>query len=71
MHRFAQATGIRLCRFAKGDTKEEIARPYLEAAAAEGGSGQVVLIGTAQEKALVWRSWKAKGQQNAAHPHME
>jgi hypothetical protein len=31
----------------------------------------VVLIGVAQEKAPVWRSWKAKGQEQAAHPHME
>jgi len=30
-----------------------------------------VLIGIAQEKTPVWRSWKAKGQQHAAHPHME
>ncbi len=71
VHRFAKAGGIPIRRFAKGENKEEIAQPYLEAAAAEGGSGRVVLIGTAQEKALAWRSWKAKGQQNAAHPHME
>ena len=31
----------------------------------------MVLIGIAQEKAPVWRSWKAKGQEHAAHPHME
>jgi hypothetical protein len=31
----------------------------------------VVLIGIAQEKAPAWRSWKAKGQEHAAHPHME
>jgi hypothetical protein len=31
----------------------------------------VVLIGVAQEKASAWRSWKAKGQEKAAHPHME
>jgi hypothetical protein len=31
----------------------------------------VVLIGIAQEKTPVWRSWKAKGQEHAAHPHME
>jgi len=30
-----------------------------------------VLIGIAQEKASVWRSWKSKGQEKAAHPHME
>ena len=31
----------------------------------------MVLIGVAQEKASAWRSWKAKGQEQAAHPHME
>ena len=31
----------------------------------------MVLIGIAQEKASAWRSWKAKGQEQAAHPHME
>ena len=31
----------------------------------------MVLIGIAQEKTPVWRSWKAKGQEHAAHPHME
>jgi len=30
-----------------------------------------VLLGIAQEKTPVWRSWKAKGQEHAAHPHME
>ena len=28
-------------------------------------------MGIAQEKASAWRSWKAKGQEHAAHPHME
>jgi hypothetical protein len=51
--------------------KEEVARPYMEAAAKEGGSGRVVLLGIAQEKASIWRSWKAKGQEHARHPHME
>ena len=71
VHRFAREHGIPVRRFAKGENKEEIARPLIEAAAAESGGGQVVLIGIAQEKASVWRSWKAKGQQNAGHPHME
>jgi len=30
-----------------------------------------VLIGIAQEQASVWRSWPRKGQQKAAHPHMD
>ncbi len=31
----------------------------------------MVLIGIAQEKTPVWRSWKAKGQEHLPHPHME
>lgn len=70
VHHFAKAHGIPVHRFAKGEKKEEIARPYIEAAAA-GGAGRVALIGIAQEKASVWRSWPARGQRGAAHPHME
>ena len=69
--RFAKEHDIAVVRFAKGEKKEEIARPYLEAAAKSGGTGQVALIGIAQEKASVWRSWPAKGQEKAGHPHME
>jgi hypothetical protein len=70
VHRFAAEHDIPIVRFAKGDCKEEVARPYLDRAAVE-GVGRVALIGVAQEKAPVWRSWKAKGQERAAHPHME
>ncbi len=70
VHRFAKACGIPVRRFVKGEKKEEIARPYIEAAAA-GGAGRVALIGIAQEKASAWRSWPARGQRGAAHPHME
>ena len=71
VHRFAKEHGIPVMRFQKGQNKEETARSYIEAAARKGGEGQVVLIGIAQEKASVWRSWKAKGQERVAHPHME
>jgi len=71
VHRFAEQHGIPVIHFAKGECKEEIARPFLDRAAAEGGDGRVALIGIAQEKATAWRSWKAKGQEHAAHPHME
>src|SRR6058998_1363305 len=54
----------------KKDDKEKIARPYIEAAAREGKEG-VVLIGIAQEKASVWRSWPRKGHENKPHPHMD
>jgi hypothetical protein len=71
VHRWAEAEGVPVIHFAKGENKERIARPLLDAAAAEGGDGRVVLIGIAQEKAPVWRSWKAKGQEHVVHPHME
>lgn len=71
IHQFAKQHKIPIVRFEKGQNKEAVARPFLEAAAREGGDGRVVMIGIAQEKASAWRSWKAKGQEHAAHPHME
>lgn len=70
VHRFAETNKIPVVHFEKGQNKEKFARPYIEAAAQE-GKDRVVLIGIAQEKSSVWRSWKAKGQENKAHPHME
>jgi hypothetical protein len=68
---FAKRNGTAIVHFKKGENKEERVRPLLDAAARQGGEGRVVLIGVAQEKASAWRSWKAKGQEQAAHPHME
>ena len=70
VHRWATANGISVRRFAKGENKEEIARPLIEAAERGGGDGKVVLIGIAQEKTPVWRSWKAEGQERASHPDL-
>ncbi len=70
VYRFAEAHHIPVVHFKKGQNKEETARPYLEAAARE-GKDLVVLIGMAQEKASVWRSWPRKGQEKARHPHMD
>src|SRR5437868_6834124 len=70
VHEFAEQNKIPLVHFEKGQNKEEMVRPYMESAAGK-GKDQVVLIGIAQEKASVWRSWKAKGQEKKAHPHME
>ncbi|MGH7371686.1 MAG: hypothetical protein ACREJK_07565, partial [Candidatus Methylomirabilales bacterium] len=71
VHRFAKANDIPVVYFAKRQNKEAVARPLIDSAAKEGGEGKVVLIGIAQEKASVWRSWVAKGQEKARHPHME
>ncbi len=78
VHRFAAEHDIPVAYFDREKkrrkekiVKEEPARPFLEAAAKEGGGGRVVLLGIAQERASVWRSWKAKGQETARHPHMD
>jgi len=71
VHRWAKENHIVVHYFAKGENKEKFAQPLIEAAATEGGNGRCVLVGIAQEKALVWRSWKAKGQEHMPHPHME
>ncbi|MFQ5788870.1 MAG: hypothetical protein ACE5JI_00165 [Acidobacteriota bacterium] len=70
IHHYAKDHNIPVVRFKKAQNKEEVARPYIEAAARE-GKERVVLIGIAQEKASAWRSWPAKGQEQKAHPHME
>jgi len=71
VRRWAKANDIPVHYFAKGENKELFARPLLEAAARQGGDGRVVLVGIAQERASVWRSWKAKGHEHKAHPRME
>jgi hypothetical protein len=71
IERFARDNAIPFQHFKKGESKEAVARPLIDAAAKEGGEGKVVLVGVSQEKASVWRSWPAKGQEKARHPHME
>jgi hypothetical protein len=71
LHRWAEANAVPVVHFKKGESKEGLARPYLEAAAKEPEKARVVLMGIAQEKTSVWRSWKAPGQEQARHPHME
>jgi hypothetical protein len=66
--RFALDNEIPVVRFGKRESKEEVARPYLERAAREGRFG-VVLIGVAQERASVWRGWRDGGSDG--HPHFE
>jgi len=70
VYRFAETHPIPVVHCKKGHNKEEVARPYWEAAASE-GKERVVLIGIAQEKASVWRSWPRKGQEKARHPPMD
>ncbi len=69
--RWAKAEGVPVRYFKKGERKEAIAEPLLEAAAAEGGQGRVVMLGIAQEKASAWRSWRSKQQPFPNRPQME
>src|SRR5437762_3439480 len=41
VHRWAKANGVPVRRFVKGENKESVARPLIDAAAAEGGEGRV------------------------------
>jgi hypothetical protein len=68
IERFAAESGIPIVRFEKKARKEEVARPYLEAAERERRFG-CVMIGVAQERTLVWRGWRKGGSD--AHPHFE
>lgn len=71
--RWAAEHQVPIRHFAKGENKEEIALPLLEAAARAGGEGRVVLIGVAQEKSPVWRSWRSKTEHHGREgrrPHM-
>jgi len=61
IHRWAEAEGVPIRYFAKGENKEKIAEPLLRAAAEQGGEGKVVLIGIAQEKASAWALVEGEG----------
>ncbi|MCA1680358.1 MAG: hypothetical protein LC777_16095 [Actinobacteria bacterium] len=68
IERYAQDNEIAVVRFKRGESKEEVARPYMQAAEREGRFG-VVMIGVAQEKTRAWRGWRSGGSD--AHPHFE
>jgi hypothetical protein len=68
IERFAKENRIPVVAFEKGQNKEELARPLIEAAAAEGGDGKVVMIGTAQEKTSAWASWSKRKRKAAESP---
>jgi hypothetical protein len=68
IERYAATRAIPVVRFPKGARKEEVARPFLEAAARAGRFG-VVMVGVAQERASAWRGWRRGGRDE--HPHFE
>ena len=70
LERFVADHDVPVVRFGRGDAKEQVARPYQLAAAAQGRAG-VVLVGKAQERASTWRGWvdKESPQSIKGHPH--
>jgi hypothetical protein len=65
--RFVLEAEVPFLSFTKGQRKEDVARPYQDAAEAEGAEG-VVLVGVAQEKLVGgWRGQRHGGSD--AHPH--
>ena len=70
VHRFAKANGIPVFHFAKGENKEEIARPLIEAAAAgreRSGGADRDRPGEGAGVAVV----EGQGTRTLPHPHME
>jgi hypothetical protein len=66
--RFAEDNEIPVVRFGKGESKEQIARGYFQAAERDERFG-VVLIGVAQERTTAWRGRRRGGRDS--HPHFE
>jgi hypothetical protein len=66
IERFALVNEIPVVHFDKGACKEDVARPYMQAAERDGRFG-VVMIGVAQEKTMAWRGFRRGGSD--AHPH--
>ncbi|MGZ6617420.1 MAG: hypothetical protein ACXVFQ_23725 [Solirubrobacteraceae bacterium] len=66
IERFASKQKIPVVHFKRGESKEQVARRYMEKAELDGRFG-VVMIGVAQEKASAWRGFVNGG--TAAHPH--
>lgn len=63
---FVANNNVAVVRFAKGQRKEDVARPHLEAAERAGQEG-VVMVGVAQERVSGWRGFRRGGSD--AHPH--
>jgi hypothetical protein len=65
------ASGVPVVRFKRGECKEDIARPYQDAAAAAGQYG-LVLVGKAQERTSAWRGFvdNSHASHRPNHPHI-
>src|SRR5712691_2696029 len=60
VHRFAQAQGVPVVEFAKGQRKDDVAREYLAGFEAAGRLEGVLFVGKAQEKTAVFRTEKRR-----------
>jgi hypothetical protein len=65
------ASGVPVVRFKRGESKEDIARPYQDAVLIAGRSG-LVLVGKAQERASSWHGFvdDAHPAHRPGHPHI-
>lgn len=70
IERFVTRSGLDVVRFRKGEVKEDLARPYQEAAAVANRAG-VVLVGRAQERMEAWVGYKdpRSAYHTDRHPH--
>jgi hypothetical protein len=64
-------SGVPVVRFGRGESKEDIARPYQDAALAAGRGG-LVLVGKAQERTSSWRGFvdDSHAGHRPNHPHI-
>jgi hypothetical protein len=71
LDQLAAASEVPVLRFKAGQSKEDIARPYQDAALASGRCG-LVLIGKAQERISAWRGYVDESHpgHRPNHPHI-
>jgi hypothetical protein len=65
------ASGVPVVRFKRGESKEDLARPYQDAALVAGQAG-LVLVGKAQERTSSWRGFvdDSHAGHRPNHPHI-
>lgn len=71
LDRLVTATGVPVIRFRRGESKEDIARPFQDAALTTQSPG-LVLVGKAQERTSSWRGFvdKTHPSHRPGHPHI-
>lgn len=71
LDRLVASTGVPTVRFGRRDCKEDVARPFQDAALEASRPG-LVLVGKAQERTSSWRGWidRSSPQHRPNHPHI-